>query len=790
MPHPQEICPYVNKSAFDVTFHSDFVFHDANGVIVCAFVKNALPPHVAKISTKVLAPAANLSTSDTHLNGGFKLRRGIAGYYDYFGTQVEKCRKTAFTMASLKNWTDVFPLVEYTNAFYRELCPSSWSRQDSAIPDNVRIRKTVFSTLTVNANFRAAKHKDNGDFTHGLGALSVLHGDFHGICLGFPDFGFCVDIQPRDLVFFDTHHFHCNTELERPEAVPWSRLSCVSYFRTKLASQHCLDIYKEKMGESTKNLNYKPKKDFPNENTEKTPLVRILTPASVLIAFAEMKSQNDTQRSHYTRLEEWFILNSAQFTQISYIAPRPSAHFRNSALRSLHFHAHGLSAEEAFQSSTDYLNNLDLLGMPDDIQAAWRIQKLQWVEEIKKAYRITHNGLTWRKTGDLAVYFAMLCDTAKKIFLFIMSGEKISEMHKANFNALLAAHLLRAHNAVTKYRFLTLEKLKTKLLDHELGDPQNSKDGGAKRPKDDSDFVLETSQGEKLRSSWRKPWNPKVQIASDMPEDQRHAEDAQADAEEEENTEKPPGSCYDYQTEDGEVDYSKLGIQHPEDFVKERLNGVKSIETPCESKDCESSLRILLLEDTQGQNVDITGTQKITDVYSHDRSLIHSQRIMLKEAYDRLRTAFVEQTQHAPTAWKAMDGVDIQQKDILDVFLEDFNAADADVIFAPSALGARSTHDQRRILQILASFKLPIIFKVHLAEDSQHFLLRPEHQVAHARVASDLFKDVTGQCGSDLLTAAEWREQLDTTGWETVGTYSVRGAALADTYFVAVPKRQ
>ena len=788
MPNPQEICTHINKSAFDVTFHSNFVFHDANGVIVCAFVKNALPPHVAKISTKLLAPAAKLSDRDTHLNGGVKPRRGIAGYYDYFGTQVEKCRKTAFTMASLKKWTDVFPLVEYTNAFYKELCPNSWSRQEAAIPDNVRIRKTVFSTLTVNANFRAAKHKDNGDFTHGLGALSVLHGDFHGICLGFPDFGFCVDIQPRDLVFFDTHHFHCNTELERPEAVPWSRLSCVSYFRTKLASQNCLDIYKEKMGENTKNLSFVPKETYSDETAEKTPSAKFLTPASPLIAFAQMKSQNDTERSHFTRLEEWFVLNSAHFAQIPHIAPRPSAHFKASTLRSLHFHTHGLSAHEAFQSSTDYLHNLDLLGVPDDIQAAWRIQKLQWVEEIKKAYRITHNGLTWRKTGDLAVYFAMLCDTAKKIFLFIMSGEKISEMHKANFNALLAAHLLRAHNAVTKHRFLTLEKLKTKLLDHELGDPQNPKDGGAKWPKYDNPFVLETSENEKPYVPWKRLRQHNGQFATEVNADE-NAEDAGTDTEEEKNTEHPGGSCYDFQTEDVEVDYAKLGLQHPADFVKERLKGVQSIETLSKPKDCESSLRILLLEDTQGQIVDMTGTPKTTDVYSHDRSLVHSQRIMLKEAYERLRTAFVEQSQHAPTTWNEMDGIDIQRKDVCDVFLETFDASGTDVIFAPSALRARSTDDQRHILQILASFQIPIIFKVHLAEDPQHFLLRPEHQKAHTRVANDFFKDVTGHSGSNLLTAAEWREQLDTTGWETVGTYSVRGAALADMYCVAVPKR-
>ena len=775
MPSPK-ICPYVDKSALDVTFHTDFVFHDAHRNIVCAFVKNALPPQVAKISTKLLGPAARTTDLRAKINGGVNPQSGIAGYYDYFGSPVEgKCRKTAFTMASLKKWADVFPLVEYTNAFYKELCPNSWSRQDAAIPDNVRIRKTVFSTLTVNGNFRTAKHKDTGDFEQGLGAMCVLHGDYRGLCLGFPDFGFCIDMQPRDLVFFDTHHFHCNTELERADAGSWSRLSCVFYFRTNLASKRCLDVYKEKMGENSKNLRFVPKEECKDESLEKASSVKNLNPASPL--FVSMHALHSNRRSLFARLEKWFAHNSAHYMNIPCVASRPSFHFKDSNRRSNQsndmqphrfrakekLHARHLSAQKAFDYSVDYLDNLDLLGVPGEIQAAWRVHKLHWFEEIQKRYNVRHEALTWRSGSGLAAAFTALCDTAKEIFQLIMGDAKTQKVHKANFNALLGAHLIRAHNGHFTQRQLTLPKLCIKLLDYEHGGPRYPKAGQMKRRLRNDRYVPEISDAES-------------------------AGEVDADIEETESTAKASDDCFDYQAEDVEVDYTKLGIEVPGKFVKERLNGVKSIETLRKPKICEKNLRILLLEDTAGQAVDSKEIPQAADVYGHVRS--NEEIEMLKEEYDRLCSAFLKQSRQAPATWKEMEGVDINRKDVLDIFLEIFDAAEADVIFAPDALRARSTADQRHILQTLASFQLPLIFQVYLAEDPQHFLLRPEHQVVHTRAARDLYKEVTGKCGSYLLTSEEWKEQLTATGWELIGTYSVRGAALSDTYFVAVPEQQ
>lgn len=148
------------------------------------------------------------------------------------------CRTTAFTRKHPELWRQGLPFVNAIDALYRKLAPRHYAAQlahASRAPPEFIIPGTVFSTVTSNYNWRTAAHRDSGDFEDGLGNLAVVGEGYRGCCLGFPQFGIALELQPGDYVLFDAHQLHCNTELflDKPDAV---RLSFVLYLRHNMVA--------------------------------------------------------------------------------------------------------------------------------------------------------------------------------------------------------------------------------------------------------------------------------------------------------------------------------------------------------------------------------------------------------------------------------------------------------------------------------------------------------------------------------------------------------------------------
>ena len=169
-------------------------------------------------------------------------RSGIVGYYDnnsFFGHKYKKdnntmCRQTAFTGKNIdkfKNCLGIFKKVDY---LYENLLNEYYNIQKSFIskinPEYV-IKDTVFTTVTVNKNFRTALHKDSGDLKNGFGNLLVIsNGEYEGGYTLFPQYGFGVDCKNGDFLLMDVHEWHCNS----PIIGNGTRISFVFYLREKM----------------------------------------------------------------------------------------------------------------------------------------------------------------------------------------------------------------------------------------------------------------------------------------------------------------------------------------------------------------------------------------------------------------------------------------------------------------------------------------------------------------------------------------------------------------------------
>jgi len=168
----------------------------------------------------------------------------IAGFYDkpdrrhkkYFKTDVA-CRKTAFTHHNLNLWKTGLPFIQKCSELYHQHGRKYHDIQQleyERIQHDYKIPETVFTTVTVNYNWRTSCHKDTGDYSKGLGNLIVTGKDFSGCYLGFPQFKICIKVEPSDFLLMDVHQWHCNTEINLLNSDAY-RISYVMYLRENMS---------------------------------------------------------------------------------------------------------------------------------------------------------------------------------------------------------------------------------------------------------------------------------------------------------------------------------------------------------------------------------------------------------------------------------------------------------------------------------------------------------------------------------------------------------------------------
>lgn len=232
---------YLTMEGFELVTKTS-IFYDREGDgqrVVAVYLPGTIPLDVCAAAAAVLEPAATKKNLRAATNGGVPPDTGIVGYYDYLTNPTQhKCRETEF---SRKNW-GVFsssePFLKHLDRLYEKMAPMHHHLQKVAIPAQYELCGTVFSTVTVNRNFRTAVHTDKGDFRSGLGVLSVINGEFEGCHLAIKKLRKAFQLRVGDVLLFDTALEHGNTPVENA-AAHWQRTSVVCYLRTGLMSSVC-----------------------------------------------------------------------------------------------------------------------------------------------------------------------------------------------------------------------------------------------------------------------------------------------------------------------------------------------------------------------------------------------------------------------------------------------------------------------------------------------------------------------------------------------------------------------
>lgn len=192
-------------------------------------------------------------TSDKRLIAGAspktrsRINSGIIGFYDRLTPKmkddlggVHKAgRASAFTSNHPLDWLAVVPIFKILNKWYKKTLPLYYKIQRNKanqVEPELLIDSTVFSTVTINRNWRTATHTDRGNFSEAMTCLAVLGENFEGGLLGFPQYKIAVEMKEGDAILMDGHEAHCNTELKLKKN--GCRISMVCYLREDMSLFH------------------------------------------------------------------------------------------------------------------------------------------------------------------------------------------------------------------------------------------------------------------------------------------------------------------------------------------------------------------------------------------------------------------------------------------------------------------------------------------------------------------------------------------------------------------------
>jgi len=246
---------FADDSHWNTLITYDCDGYDEEGNLLFKFRKGAIPLETLKAGVEAFEDsiewtdgrgAASGSThkrvradgSVSNISVGNKVRSGNVGFMDP-SAMVRYCRKTAFARDYFEKFKQGIPFIEFISKKYEELAPEQFAKQKIAADSTnayYKIGDSVYSTVTVNENFRTAIHQDKGDFKEGFGNLIVYReGSYDGGYFVMPEFGIALDLHSTDLLFADVHRWHGNTELTN-RSEDYRRVSFVVYLREKITS--------------------------------------------------------------------------------------------------------------------------------------------------------------------------------------------------------------------------------------------------------------------------------------------------------------------------------------------------------------------------------------------------------------------------------------------------------------------------------------------------------------------------------------------------------------------------
>ena len=182
---PKE-CPSVPSQgsfidSYGTVVREDCDCYDADGRVIFKFRKGVIPVELTEVAADAFrAHAQKISKTRGYASNNAPTTSNIAGFYDRKTAGHHRqglrnpskdellCRTTYFNAKNADKFTECEPFFKKINDVYETLAPDKYAvqkHQCTRVMPSLLIKDTVFSTITVNRNWRTACHVDKGDFS-------------------------------------------------------------------------------------------------------------------------------------------------------------------------------------------------------------------------------------------------------------------------------------------------------------------------------------------------------------------------------------------------------------------------------------------------------------------------------------------------------------------------------------------------------------------------------------------------------------------------------------------------
>jgi len=147
-----------------------------------------------------------------------QVRSGVAGYFDKVAGLP--CRKVGWSNKNPLKHEDLIELAKEIEQTHMTHCETSYKfhkKEAEKCSPELLFKDTIYSTMTLNYDFRTAVHKDKGDLEGGLSTLTIFEDvpdNYTGFYLGLPEYKVAFDVRDGDTLIFNAHEFHANTDFQ------------------------------------------------------------------------------------------------------------------------------------------------------------------------------------------------------------------------------------------------------------------------------------------------------------------------------------------------------------------------------------------------------------------------------------------------------------------------------------------------------------------------------------------------------------------------------------------------
>lgn len=257
---------FVDESHYDTLYNESVKIYKPDGSPLLVLLKQAIDVDKAELAWSALkkfnSKTENRSTSSgicasprkkkdgtisqtTRVPKGWEAVSGIVGYFERIVRQPY-CHSCSWNMKHPEEFAKMLPMLKQTTGLFAEHVHDRYQVQKRYVDQTHKdfvIPETVYTTVTVNKNYRTACHLDAGDLASGFSNMIYLQdGLIGGGYLVLPNWRVAVQLGHLDLVMFDAHEWHGNTQVV-PLTKGATRCTLVCYYREKMV--HCKSATEE-----------------------------------------------------------------------------------------------------------------------------------------------------------------------------------------------------------------------------------------------------------------------------------------------------------------------------------------------------------------------------------------------------------------------------------------------------------------------------------------------------------------------------------------------------------------